>query len=117
MLLYDYLDKPKSTDDLQIICREHGIGWNEKQVELYALLDPSIFLKHGKWTMRKDERQQVILAAIEKALGYRPMTKIDPDVMAHITGDYIVSILEVKEVALSTGRYESPRANIIRTKR
>jgi len=117
MFIHECLDKPKSTDDLQNILQEHGLEWNKNQIELYALLDPAIYLKNGKWIAQKDERRQVILAAIEKALGYRPMTKIDPDVMAHITGDYIIPILEVKEVALSTERYEFPRANIIRRKR
>ena len=117
MFLYDYMKTPKSIDDLQFIFREHGLGWNNKQVELYTLLDPAIYSKHGKWTVQQDERRQVILEAIEKAIGYRPMTKIDPDVMLNIPGKYIISILEVKEVALSTGRYESPKNNILRIKR
>lgn len=118
MFLYDYLKTAKSTEDLQIIVRENGLGWNEKQVELYALLDPAIYLNgQGEWTVQQDERRQVILTAIEKAMGYRPMTKIDPDVMSNIPVKYIIPKLEIKEVALSTGRYESPRNNILRIKR
>jgi len=118
MFLYDCLKTPKSTVDLQFIFREHGLGWNEKQVELFAMLDPRIHSnEHGKWIVQQDERRQAILDAIDKAMGYRPMTKIAPDVVQNIPSKYIVPILEVKEVALSTGRYESPRYNILRIKR
>ena len=118
MFPYDYLKTAKSTEDLQTVVREHGLVWNENQVELFALLDPAIYSnEQGKWTVQQDERQQVILSAIEKAMVYRPMTKIDTDVMAKIPSQYIIPIMEVKEVALSTGRYESPRDNILRCKR
>ncbi len=118
MFLYDYLKTPKSTEDMQFIAREKGFYWNKDQVELYALLDPAIYLnKEGKWTVQQDERRQVILNAIEKAVGYRPMVKIYPEVISHIPGHYLIPKLEIKEVALSTGRYESPMSNILRIKR
>lgn len=118
MFIYEYLKTAKTTRDMQYIMHEKGLGWNQKQVELYALLDPAIFLnEEGKWTVQQDPRRQIILNAIEKAIGYRPMVKIDPDVMSHIPCDYLIPKLEVKEVALSTGRYEYPRSNILRVKR
>jgi len=118
MFLHDYLKNAKSTQDMVFIFRENGLIWNEKQIELYALLDPAIYVnKDGKWTVQQDERRQVILNAIEEAIGYRTMVKIDPDVISHISGHHIIPMLEIKEVAISTGRYESPRKNILRIKR
>ncbi|GFZ93749.1 hypothetical protein GCM10008018_45190 [Paenibacillus marchantiophytorum] len=118
MFLYDYLKTPKSTEELQFVVREKGLNWNGKQVELYALLDQAIFSnERGSWAVQQDDRRQEILNGIEKALGDRPMVKIDPDVMNNISGQYIISMLEVKEIALSVGRYESPRDNILRIKR
>ena len=118
MFLYESLKTAKSTEELEFIAREKGVYWTVKQIELYALLDPAIYVNEKeKWLLQQDERRQVILNAIEKAIGYRPMTKIDPDVMVHIPAKYIVPIIEVREVALSTGRYESPKENILRMKR
>ena len=44
-------------------------------------------------------------------------TKIDPNINERLPSDMIVPHNEVIEVAVSTGRYESPRENIIRVKR
>ena len=118
MFPYESLRTAKSTKGLGMIVREGGLDWTDKQVELYALLDPTIYANQkGEWIVQQDERRQMILSAIEKAIGYRPMTKINPDVMAHIPAQYTVLKIEVIEVALSTGRYESPKENILRVKR
>lgn len=118
LIFYEYLTTPKTTEQLINIAKEHGWSWNADQVELYSLLDPNIFqTESGQWTVKVDERRHTILDAIEKVLGKRPMTKIDPNIIEQLPGDMIVSHDEVIEVAVSTGRYESPRENIIRVKR
>ncbi len=118
MIFYEYLTSPKTTEQLVIITKEHGLDWNEAQVELYNMLDPNIYqMESGQWTVKVDDRRQIILEAIKKALGNRPLTKIDPNINEHLPSDMIVSHNEVIEVAVSTGRYESPRENLIRVKR
>lgn len=118
MIFYEYLTSPKTTEQLVNIAKEHGLDWNKNQVELYSLLDPNIYqIDSGKWTVKVDNRRIIIIEAIERALEKRPMTKIDPNIIAELPNDMIVSHNEVIEVAVSTGRYESPRENIIRMKR
>lgn len=118
MIFHEYLTTPKTTEQLVNIAKEHGLNWNEDQVILYRLLDPNIYqTESGHWTVKVDDRRQIILEAIEKALGNRPLTKIDPNINEQLPSDMIVSHNEVIEVAVSTGRYESPRENVIRVKR
>lgn len=118
MIFHEYLITPKTTEKLVNISKEHGLNWNEDQVKLYSLLNPSIFeTKSGEWTVKVDDRRHTILEAIEKALERRPMTKIDPNIIEQLPSDMIVPHNEVVEVAVSTGSYESPRENIIRVKR
>jgi hypothetical protein len=118
MIFHEYLTTPKTTEQLVNIAKEYGLNWNEDQVILYSLLDPSIFeTESGQWTVKVDERRQAILVAIETALEKRPMTKIDPNIIEQLPSDMVVPHIEVVEVAVSTGRYESPRENIIRVKR
>jgi len=117
MIFHDYLQSPKTTEQLVSIAKEHGLDWNESQVELYNLLDPNIYkTESDEWMVKVDNRRKMILEAIEKALEKRPMTKVEPDIMEQLT-DIIVPRNEVIDVAISTGRYESPRENIIRLKR
>lgn len=118
MIFHEYLTTSKTTEQLVNIANENGLNWNEDQVILYNLLDPSIFkTESGKWAVKVDERRQTILVAIENALEKRPMTKVDPNIIEQLPSNMIVSHNEVIEVAVSTGRYESPRENIIRVKR
>ncbi|MDR7074160.1 hypothetical protein [Fictibacillus barbaricus] len=118
MIFHEYLNTPKTKEQLVNIAREHGLNWNEDQVELFCYLDPNIFQREtGQWSVKVDERRQIILDAIEKALEKRPLTKIDPNIIEHLPSDMIVPHNEAIEVAVSTGRYESPRENIIRVKR
>lgn len=118
LIFHEYLTTPKTTEQLVNIAKEHGLNWNEDQVKLYGLLDPFISqAESGQWTVKMDDRRHIILEAIEKALEKRPMTKIDPNIIEQMPSDMIVSHNEVIEVAISTGRYESPRENIIRVKR
>jgi hypothetical protein len=118
MILYEYLTVPKTIEQLVTIANENGLNWNKAQVELYVRLDPTVFQNEaGLWTVKQDERRQIILAAIERALQKRPMTKIDPDVISQLPADMIVPQSEIIEVAIHTGKYESPRENIIRVKR
>ncbi|WP_374187308.1 hypothetical protein ACEPPU_14535 [Priestia aryabhattai] len=118
MIFHKYLSSPKTTEQLVNIAKEYDLDWNNSQVELYSLLDPFIFKKEsGQWAVKVDDRRHTILDAIEKALEKRPMTKIDPNVIEQLPSDMIVSHNEIIEIAISTGRYESPRENIIRLKR
>ncbi|PLS18182.1 hypothetical protein CVD28_07785 [Bacillus sp. M6-12] len=118
MIFHEYLTTPKTTEQLVNIAKEHGLNWNEDQVKLYSLLDPSIYeTESGQWAVKVDGRRHTILEAIENALEKRPMTKIDPNIIEQLPRDMIVPHNEVIEVAVSTGRYESPRENIIRVKR
>lgn len=118
MIFHEYLNTPKTKSQLVNIARENGLDWNEDQVQLYCLLDPNIFeIESGKWAAKVDKRQNIILEAIEEALEQRPMTKIDPNIIERLPSDMIVPLNEVIEVAVSTGRFESPRENIIRLKR
>lgn len=118
LIFHEYLTTPKTAEQLVNIAKEHGLNWNEDQVKLYSLLDPSIYeTELGQWAVKVDDRRHTILEAIEKALEKRPMTKIDPNIIEQLPSDMIVPHNEVIEVAVSTGRYESPRENIIRVKR
>ncbi|MYL47643.1 hypothetical protein GLV94_18550 [Virgibacillus halodenitrificans] len=118
MIFHEYLTTRKTIEQLVNIAKEHGFNWNEDQVKLYCLLDPFIYeTELGQWAVKVDDRRQTILGAIEKALEKRPMTKIDPNIIEQLPNDMIVPHHEVIEVAVSTGRYESPRENIIRVKR
>lgn len=118
MIFHEYLNTPKTISQLVNIARENGLDWNEAQVQLYCLLDPNIFdIESGKWAVKVDNRQNIILEAIEEALEQRPMTKVDPNIIERLPSDMIVPLNEVVEVAVSTGRFESPRENIIRVKR
>lgn len=118
MILYEYLKNPKTIDQLVTIAYENKLYWNREQIELFVRLDPTIMQNEaGLWTVKKDERQQIILAAIEQALQGRPLTKIDPDVFAQLPADMIVPQREIIDVAISSGKYESPRENLLRVKR
>ncbi|KZE95419.1 hypothetical protein P9204_14245 [Geobacillus stearothermophilus] len=118
MILHEYLKNPKTIDQLVTIAKENGLYWNRAQIELFVRLDPSIIQNaEGLWTVKQDERRQMILAAIERALQGRPMTKIDPDVFAQLPADVIVPQSEIIDVAISSGKYESPRENLLRVKR
>ncbi len=118
MILYEYLKTPKTIDQLLTIAHENELYWNREQMELFVSLDPMIVQNEvGLWTVKQDERRQMILAAIERALQGRPMTKIDPDVFAQLPADVIVPQNEIIDVAISSGKYESPRENLLRVKR
>ena len=118
MILYEYLKTPKTIDQLVTIAHENELYWNREQMELFVRLDPNIIQNEvGLWTVKQDERRQMILAAIKRALQGRPMTKIDPDVFAQLPADVIVPQSEIIDVAINSGNYESPRENLLRVKR
>lgn len=118
MILYEYLKTPKTIEQLVTIAHENELYWNREQMELFVRLDPTIVQnKAGLWTVKQDERQQIILEAIERALQGRPLTKIDPDVFTQLPADMIVPQREIIDVAISSGKYESPRENLLRVKR
>jgi hypothetical protein len=118
MILHEYLKTPKTIEQLVMIAHEHELYWNQEQMELFVRLNPSIIQNaEGLWTVIQDERRQIILAAIERALHGRPITKIDPDVFAQLPADVIVPQSEIIDVAINSGNYESLRENLLRVKR
>ena len=118
MILHEYLKTPKTIDQLVTIAQENGLYWSRAQIELFVRLDPCIIQNaEGLWSVKQDERRQIILAAIKRALQGRPMTKIDPDVFAQLPADVIVPQSEIIDVAISSGSYELPRENLLRVKR
>ncbi|ANB61004.1 hypothetical protein [Anoxybacteroides amylolyticum] len=118
MILYEYLQTPKTIEQLVTIAHENELYWNQEQMELFVRLDPNIIQNEaGFWTVKQDERRQTILTAIERALQGRALTKIDPDVFAQLPADVIVPQNEIIDVAISSGKYESPRENLLRVKR
>lgn len=68
MILREYLKNPKTIDQPVTITKENRLYWNRAQIELFVRLDPSIIQNEaGLWTVKQDERQQIILALIERA--------------------------------------------------
>lgn len=68
MILREYLKNPKTIDQLVTIAKENRLYWNRAQIELFVRLAPSIIQNEaGLWTVKQDERQQIILALIERA--------------------------------------------------
>lgn len=119
MELFEYLEQPKSLEQLYGIVQEASIPWNEDQIKLYMMLHSDYVLgEYGRWVRKTDERHTRILQIVDKVMaGKRGSANISKNIMPELPDDLITSPAEVAAIAVKSGRYESPREDVLRYKK
>jgi hypothetical protein len=118
MELYEYLQQPKSLEELLEIAEEKGVIWTAEQMELWLLLAPRRRESNdGKAFFINDDRRTTVLRAIEQALTKKKLAFISKDIMPLFESDVIITPAEIVAIAEKSGIYESPNGKVIKRRK
>ncbi|MDD2211685.1 MAG: hypothetical protein PHV56_01715 [Clostridia bacterium] len=118
MIFYDYLEQPKNMEQLYGVVQEEGMTWNEGQIELYLMLNPDYLRQEdGRWVRKPNDRRNQILQLIDKAMAGKRAVSVSKSIMPEIPLNLITTPAEVITIAIESGRYESPKEEVLRYKK
>lgn len=118
MIFNDYLEQPKDMEQLCEVAREKGMSWNKGQIELYLMLNADFMRQEdGRWVRRSNDRCVQILQLIDKTMAGKRAISVSKSIMPEIPLNLITTPAEVIDVAIESGRYESPKEDVLRYKK
>ncbi len=112
--IINYLQTPRSFEEIQERFAELGSAWSAEQIALFLELLPGIVRRQGHWQMEGSGKKQAVLEAVEQALSDRPLVPIQRILKSPLLADIETTAEESLQIAVENGRYASPNSKVIK---
>lgn len=111
--IYDQLKIPKTIDELYERINDIGLKWNKAQVQLFLEMDKNIVQDGELYSVSGEDIKELVLNIIDKTIGLKPIIPIK-QIINNISSDIVISLEEIRKIAVESGNYISPNASVIK---
>lgn len=111
--IYDQLKTPKTIDELYERINEIGLKWNKAQIQLFLEMDKNIIQDGELYNVSGGDNKQLVLNIIDKTIGSKPIIPIK-QIINNISSEIVISVEEIRKIAVESGNYISPNASVIK---
>jgi len=111
--IYDHLGTPRTIKELYERLNEIGLKWNKTQVQLFLQMDKNIVQDGEFYSVSRGDMKEVVLGIIEKTMGSKPIIPIK-QIINNIPSDIIISVEEIRKIAVESGNYINPNAAVLK---